>query len=277
AGSYRSPVPSRPPPPRPGHPKAPPNAPDSPVYEERKVPPPPPKTYIDFNQKAIRVTRALHHLKFLLDALQRRLSDLTAFSDDLDKKRQKSKTMGIAGGTAGAVGGVAAVVGVVLAPVTMGISLVATAIGTGMVATAGGMGVRAAIADKRRTPDKASLERVLRDYMKDAVDAECCALVVRVGMDELRACGGGPELRGEAVLPEAQTAARLSRSTLGKDVSANLLQAFSIELELYFTEKKGQKLKRINERKFACRVRELAKHLQESLDELKQTWKTFSG
>ncbi|CAL8285443.1 unnamed protein product [Boreogadus saida] len=237
-------------------------------------------------QKAIAVTRALKHFKSLLDSLQQRVSELTAFCDHLDKKQKKNKTMGIAGNTTSAVGGVAAVVGVALAPVTMGISLVVTVIGAGMVATASGMGARAAIADKKKAAGKTRFEGIVQDYTNDVVDMERCSLLIRDWMDECKV------LRGPDVLPEALRTAELSQFMLENDMlsasgmstaskgrisSVNLLQAFSGELDLYFTEKNGQKLKKSNEMKFARRVRQLAENLQEVLDELDLMWEKISG
>ena len=246
----------------------------------------------DINQKAITVTRALKHFKSLLDALQQHVSELTTFCDDLDKRQKKNKAMGIAGGTTGAVGGVAAVVGVALAPATMGISLVVTVIGAGMVATAGGIGARAAIADKKHKPEKTRIESIVHDYTNNVVDMERCSLLIRDGIDKLRRdyCA---ELWGPDVVPEALRIAKLSQTIMlekdmlgvsgmstaskGRISSVNLLQAFSGELDLYFTEKNGQKLKKSNEMKFACRVRQLAVKLQEVLDELCLMWEKISS
>lgn len=234
--------------------------------------------------------RALNHVKIILDDLQRHNSVLTAFCDDLDKKQKKSKSMDIAGGTTGAVGGVAALVGVALAPVTMGVSLLITAVGAGMVATASGIGAHTIITGKKNAMEKVTMENILRDYGKDIVIAECCSLVICSEMDELRRYDCS-KLRGEDVLPEALRMAKLSWSLPEKDTSSasgispastprvssvNLLQDFSRELDSYFTESKGQKLKKSNVAKFACRVRRLARDLQEVLDELNRIWKMLS-
>ncbi|XP_059928290.1 uncharacterized protein LOC132472596 isoform X2 [Gadus macrocephalus] len=242
-------------------------------------------------QKAMAVTRALKHFKSLLDSLQQRVSELTTFCDRLDKKQKKNKAMGIAGSTTGAVGGVAAVVGVALAPATMGISLVITAIGAGMVATASGIGARAAIADKKKAAGRTRFEGVVHDYTNDVVDMERCSLLIRDWMDKLRR-DDCKVLWGPDVWPEALRIAELSQFMLENDMlsasgmstaskgrisSVNLLQAFSGELDLYFTEKNGQKLKKSNEMKFASRVRQLAENLQEVLDELYRMWEKISG
>ncbi|XP_030206100.1 uncharacterized protein LOC115539031 isoform X2 [Gadus morhua] len=240
-------------------------------------------------QKAMAV--ALKHIKSLLDSLQQRVSELTAFCDRLDKKQKKNKAMGIAGSTTGAVGGVAAVVGVALAPATMGISLVVTAIGAGMVATASGIGARAAVADKKKAAGRTRFEGIVHDYTNDVVDMERCSLFIRDWMDKLRR-DDCKVLWGPDVRPEALRIAELSQFMLENDMlsssgmstaskgrisSVNLLQAFSGELDLYFTEKNGQKLKKSNEMKFASRVRHLAENLQEVLDELYLMWEKISG
>lgn len=223
------------------------------------------------------------------DTLRAHISELTAITESLEKVQKKSKTMGIAGGTTGAVGGVAAVVGIALAPMTMGISLVATAVGAGMMASAGGMGAHAAIINKKKL-DKVLVKKIVQDYKADIVDIEHCLMFILSGMDELRRHDLS-RLQRAGAHPEALRMAELSQSVFGNDMhgamgkstahsggmsSERLLQAFAKEMDLYFTDKDGQTLKKGTARKFSSRVRLLAEGLQEELDELNHMWETFS-
>ncbi|XP_078140994.1 uncharacterized protein LOC139928263 isoform X2 [Centroberyx gerrardi] len=247
----------------------------------------------EFNQRAVRVEKALRLFNLLLikrnDALRGHISELTAISDGLDKLQRKTKTMGIAGGTTGAVGGVAAVVGIALAPVTMGASLIATAVGAGMVASAGGMGAHAAIANKK-TVDRKTVEKIVQDYRVSVVDVERCLAFIQSGMDELRRHDLA-RLQRAGARPEALRMAKLSQSVFRDDTynalgksgapaggmsSERLLLAFAKEMDLYFSEKDGQRLKKSNEYKFSSRVRLLAESLQDELDQLNHKWEMFS-
>ncbi|XP_071402357.1 WAS/WASL-interacting protein family member 1-like isoform X2 [Centroberyx affinis] len=247
----------------------------------------------EFNHRAVLVEKALRLFNLLLikrnDALRSHISELTAISDGLDKLQKKTKTMGIAGGTTGAVGGVAAVVGIALAPVTMGASLIATAVGAGMVASAGGMGAHAAIANKK-TVDRKSVEKIVQDYKVSVVDVERCLAFIQSGMDELRR-HDLTRLQRAGARPEALRMAKLSQSVFREDTynplgksgapaggmsSERLLLAFAKEMDLYFSEKDGQRLKKSTEYKFSSRVRLLAEGLQDELDQLNHKWEMFS-
>lgn len=243
----------------------------------------------EFHQRAINVKKALLLFNLLLikrnDALREHISALTAIADSLDKVQKKTKTMSIAGGTTGAVGGVAAVVGIALAPVTMGASLVATAIGAGMVASAGGMGAHAAIANKK-TVERKTVEKIVQDYKASIVDVECCLVFICSGMDELRR-HDLDRLHRAGAHPTALRMAELSQSVFRDDMgksaapaggmsSERLLHVFAQDMDLYFTEKDGQRMKKSNELKFSSRIRLLVENLQEVLDQLNHKWEMFS-
>lgn len=243
-----------------------------------------------FNQRAINLRRAIYLYKLLMaqskDRLQQIISDFRSISGTMDKVKQKSKNMGIAGGATGAVGGVTAVVGIALAPVTMGISLVATAVGAGMVASAGGMGAHA-VKVKRKMVDRKTVESLVDRYRMDVVDLEMCLDLILCGMNELRRLDLA-RLHRAGALPEALGTAHLAHDVYtritdsrtpahtGGTPSERLLQAFTKELDQYFTESKGQKLKSSNKSKFSGRVELLASHLQEELDHLEQVCSMFS-
>ncbi|XP_047428202.1 uncharacterized protein LOC124998063 isoform X2 [Mugil cephalus] len=234
------------------------------------------------NQRALDLRRALYLYKLLMarsrDQLRKILSDFRGISETLDKVKQKNRNMGIAGGTTGAVGGVAAVVGIALAPVTMGVSLVATAVGAGMVASAGGMGAHAVRTNKKMV-DRRTVEGLVDNYRTEVVDLEMCLDLVLCGMNELRRLDLA-RLHRAGALPEALRTAHLAQDVYTRTMdtrtpvhtgglpSERLLQTFTKEMDQFFTENKGQKLKGSSKSKFSVRVDLLARNLQDELEHL---------
>lgn len=222
------------------------------------------------------------------ESLRNTITEFSSISDSLDKLQKKTKTMGIAGGTTGAVGGVTAVVGIALAPVTMGASLIATAVGAGMVASAGGMGAHTAKANKKIV-NRMTVEKLVNEYQTNIVDLEHCLDFILSGMNELRRHDIA-RLQRAGAQSEAVRMAHLSQSVFsnmnsntrapaaptGGMSSERLLLAFSKEMDQYFTEKDGQKLKKLNKSKFSGRVRLLAQNLQDDLDQLNHMWELFT-
>ncbi|XP_018523213.1 uncharacterized protein LOC108877609 isoform X1 [Lates calcarifer] len=246
-----------------------------------------------FNQRAKNVSKALRLYNLLMmkrnDCLRNVITEFTSISDSLDKMQKKTKTMGIAGGTTGAVGGVTAVLGIALAPVTMGTSLIATAVGAGMVASAGGMGAHAAKA-KEKVVNRMTVEKLVYEYKSDIVDLEHCLDFILAGMNELRRHDIA-RLQRAGAQPDALKMAHLSQSVFRNNMSnerrtslahtggmssERLLLAFIKEMDQYFSDKDGQKLRKSSQSKFSGRVRLLAKNLQDELDHLNHTWEMFS-
>ncbi|XP_035510900.1 uncharacterized protein LOC118323087 [Morone saxatilis] len=243
-----------------------------------------------FNDRAMTVRKALRLYNFLMMKRNKRLRDIiaefTSIYQSLDKMEKDNKTMGIAGGTTGAVGGVTAILGIALAPVTMGTSLIATAVGAGMVASAGGMGVHAAKANKKKLVNKMSVEKLVYEYKDNIVDLEQCLEFILSGMTELRRHDIA-RLQRAGAHQDALTMAQLSKSVTdderkgsvshtGVMSSERLLQAFVKEMDQYFKEKQGQKLKKSSKIRFAGRVRLLAENLQDDLDHLNHMWEKFT-
>ncbi|XP_026205403.1 uncharacterized protein LOC113155092 isoform X2 [Anabas testudineus] len=239
-----------------------------------------------FHQRTMNVSKALRLFNLLMmkrnESLKNFITEFTSISDSLDKLQKKTKTMGIAGGTAGAVGGVTAVMGIALAPVTLGASLIATAVGAGMVASAGGMSVHTAKA-RKKIVNRMAVEKLVNEYQTNVVDLENCLDFILSGMNELRRHDIA-RLHRAGAKPEAVKMAHLSQSVFtrtsaaptGGMASERLLLAFSEEMDQYFTERDGQKLKKLNKSKFSGRVRLLAKNLQDELENLNHMWEVFS-
>ncbi|KAM9393276.1 uncharacterized protein KZ484_004478 [Pholidichthys leucotaenia] len=237
-----------------------------------------------FNQRGINVAKALRLFNLLMmkhkDGLQNIITEFRSVGEQLDRIKKNNKTMAIAGGTTGAVGGVTAVAGIAFAPVTMGTSLIATAVGAGMIASAGGMGVHAAKVNKKMV-NRTTVETLVNNYKEGVFDVERCLDCVLGGMKELQRHNVGQLARAGAH-PEAVAMAYKSWDVLNGKLdttsgmnSERLLQAFASELDLYFTAKNDQKLKKSDKSKFSGRVSMLAKNLQDELNHLKCMWEKF--
>uniref|UniRef100_A0A665T2P9 Uncharacterized protein n=1 Tax=Echeneis naucrates TaxID=173247 RepID=A0A665T2P9_ECHNA len=235
--------------------------------------------FLQFNQRATNVSKALFLYNVLMkkrsESLRKAITEFNSISDCLDKLQKTTKTMGIAGSTTGAVGGVTAVVGIALAPVTMGASLIATAVGAGMVASATGMGAHSIKANKKIV-NRMTVEKLVYDYKSNVADLDHCLDFILSGMNELRR-HDIPRLQRAGAQPDALKIAHLSHAVFRSNMnnknrtsvaqtggvsSERLLLSFVKELDLYFTEKDDQKLKKSNKSRFSGRVRLLAENLE---------------
>ncbi|XP_055736789.1 uncharacterized protein LOC129822490 isoform X1 [Salvelinus fontinalis] len=238
----------------------------------------------EFSQRCLYVKNGLRLFNCLLmkhnDTLRGHITELNDLAEKLDKV-QKTKTMSIAGGTTGAIGGVVAVVGIVLAPITMGASLIGTAIGAGMVASGTGMGIKAAMDNNQiNSVDRKRLEEVVQKYKAEIADVELCLCFIHSGMAELRRYNfhrlqhADPEALRIARVAEAVHPGCNKSQQLGMK-SEMILQGFARDMDLHYTDKDGQRLKKGSETKFATRIRGVTQDLQEELNELHQVWQTF--
>ncbi|KAK5856594.1 hypothetical protein PBY51_008178 [Eleginops maclovinus] len=244
-----------------------------------------------FDERAMHVKKALRLYNLLMmkrcDCMKSIITEFSSISNSLDKMQKKSKTMDIAGGTTGAVGGVTAVLGIAFAPMTMGASLIATAVGAGMVASAGGIGAHTAKTNNKKIVNRMTVEKLMYDYKGNVVDPELCLGFILSGMNELRRHDiariqrAGAQTDALKVAHLAQTVfnmnndRRLSVQHTGGMASERLLLAFAKDIDLYFTEKEGQKLKKSIKSKFSGRVRLLAENLQEELKQMIRLWEKF--
>lgn len=237
--------------------------------------------------KAIRIFSLL--MKKRHENLRNVITEFRSISNSLDKMQKEKKNMGIAGGTTGAVGGVTAVVGIALAPITMGASLIATAVGAGMVASAGGLGAHSMAKAKKKNVTRMTVEKLAYDYKTCVADLERCLDFILCGVNELRRhdiarlqrAGAHPDAikvahLSQSVFNNLNNTRRASASHTGGMSSERLLQAFIKELDMYFTEEDGQKLKNSNKSRFSGRARLLATNLEEELEQLNHMWEMFS-
>ncbi|XP_067314677.1 apolipoprotein L domain-containing protein 1-like [Pseudorasbora parva] len=202
------------------------------------------------------------HLPFCATALQRQTAELREVADALDKTHKGTRIARITGGTTGAVGGVAAVAGILLAPATLGASLAVTAIGVG-VATAGGItGASAAITKKvKKNQVRKKVESILKEYQCEMSDIEVYLNNISVEMGKLK----GVTARTARLVEVA----RGTPDALGAmNRSSGVIQGFALGMDLFFSDKDSQKLKKGSKTRFAQKIREVADQIQASLTEL---------
>ncbi|XP_064844713.1 uncharacterized protein LOC135555863 [Oncorhynchus masou masou] len=239
----------------------------------------------EFSQRCLYVKNGLRLFNCLLmkrsDTLRGHITELNDLAEKLDKVQKKTKTMSIAGGTTGVMGGVVAVVGIVLAPITMGASLIGTAVGAGMVASGTGMGIKATMDNNKiKSVDRKRLEEVVQKYTAEIADVELCLCFIHSGMAELRRYNfhrlqhADPEALRIARVAEAVHPGCNKSQQLGIK-SKMILQGFARDMDLYYNDNDGQRLKKGSETKFATRIRGVTQELQEELNELHQVWQTF--
>ncbi|XP_069557510.1 uncharacterized protein [Brachyistius frenatus] len=241
-----------------------------------------------FEQRAMNLKKVMRLYNLLMmkrkENLQNMIKQFQSICALLEKMQKKTKKIGIAGGTTGAVGGVTAVLGIALAPVTMGASLIATAVGVGIVASAGGIGAHKANANNK-VVDRKTVAKLVEDYKTDIGDLERCLDFIFSGMDDLRRHNIA-RLKMEGVHPDAVRVAQVSYAVLqnirnNREFvaqtsgvrSGHVLQAFALEMDLYFTK---EKLRKSSKCRFLERVSQLAKNLQDHLDHLLHMWEMFS-
>ncbi|KAL2087251.1 hypothetical protein ACEWY4_018310 [Coilia grayii] len=233
-----------------------------------------------FEEKAERVQRALHVYDILLtthgEPLQTHITELQDLANHINKVSKKVKIAAITGAT-GAVGGaaaVAAVAGIVLSPITMGASLAVTvaAVGVGVAATGGAIGASAGIAKKATTSqDRKKVEKILQDYMSEISEIEKCLVFIQTGIDNLRRhdLSTLDSVNAEAVkVAKIAEVAGGSSSAFGAvSRSSGIIEGFATGMDLLFTKKDNQKLKKGKESKFAQKIHMVAAELQSQLNE----------
>ncbi|XP_026116571.1 apolipoprotein L6-like isoform X2 [Carassius auratus] len=196
------------------------------------------------------------------------ITQLNCIADELDKTLKKTRIAGITGGTTGAIGTAAVVAGMALAPVTFGASLAMAGIGVGVAAAGGVTGASAAISKKvRKTQNRRKVEKILRSYQSQMEDVEECLKFIITGMEHLRRLEPAVDTDAADVMMLAE---RLVNSDIIGALSENTraVQAFTADLDSYFTKDDTQRLKKGSESLFAAKIREVALKLKENIDQL---------
>ncbi|KAK2888728.1 hypothetical protein Q8A67_014103 [Cirrhinus molitorella] len=213
------------------------------------------------------------HLPSCASALERQIAELREVSDAVNKTQKSVKIAGITGGATGAVGGAAAVAGILLSPVTMGASLAITAIGVGVAAAGGVTGASAAITKKvKRNQVRKKVETILKDYQSEMENIECDLNDINTEMEKLREYDlltlDRVNVKSAKIVHLLGIAGGTSTALSVLNRSSGVIHGFALGMDLYFSDKDSQKLKKESKSRFAQQIRKVAEQIEAGLKEL---------
>ncbi|KAF7657912.1 hypothetical protein LDENG_00020620 [Lucifuga dentata] len=245
--------------------------------------------------------------------LQQHILELLAVADAADQFHKKTVQAAVGGGVASIAGSVATITGLILAPFTFGASIIVTAVGIS-VATAGSItSATANITDTvHSNMDRKKVEKMIQGYQEEINDIRECLEFVQEGMDTLQEWDfekysqsaakkamnhnikhvmteGG--LAGKALMINTNklistvqvlgAAGGVAKAAQAISVTTGVMSALFLALDVFFLAKDSHELRKGAKTKFATKVREVCKDLQDGLLELNkvktQLQKTMDG
>ncbi|XP_046882736.1 uncharacterized protein si:rp71-1g18.13 isoform X2 [Hypomesus transpacificus] len=246
-------------------------------------------------------------------SLQQQILGLLAQADAADQFHKKTVQAAVGGGVASVAGSIATITGLILTPFTFGASIIVTAVGIG-VATAGSIASATAnITDTvHSNMDRKKVEKMIQTYQDDIKDIRECLEFVQEGMDTLQEWdfekytesvakkalnqnvkhvmkeGGraGKQLliNTDKLISTVQVlGAAGGAAQAAKAISATtgVMSALFLVLDVFFLAKDSHELRKGAKTKFASKIREVCKDLQDRLLELNkvktQLQKTIDG
>uniref|UniRef100_A0A3P8TYU7 Apolipoprotein L domain containing 1a n=1 Tax=Amphiprion percula TaxID=161767 RepID=A0A3P8TYU7_AMPPE len=248
-------------------------------------------------------------------SLQQRILELVALADAADQFHKKTVTAAVGGGVASVAGSVATITGLILAPFTFGASIIVTAVGIS-VATAGSItSATANITDTvHSNMDRKKVEKMIQGYEEEIKDIrECMEFVqVRKCMDTLEEwdfskysesaakkalnhnikhvmkeggrAGKALMINTDKLISTVQVlgaAGGVAKAAQAISVTTGVMSALFLALDVFFLAKDSHKLRKGAKTKFAAKIREVCKDLQDGLLELNkvktQLQKTMDG
>ncbi|XP_075954785.1 uncharacterized protein LOC142956895 [Anarhichas minor] len=246
-------------------------------------------------------------------SLQHRILELMALADAADEFHKKTLQAAVGGGVASVCGSVATITGLILAPFTFGASIIVTAVGIG-VATAGSItSATANITDTvHSNMDRKKLEKMIQDYQEDIKDIRECLEFVQAGMDTLEEwdfekysesaakkamnhnlkhvmkeggrAGKALMINTDKLISTVQilgAAGGAAKAAQAISVTTGVMSALFLALDIFFLAKDSHNLRKGAKTKFATKIRDVCKELQDGLLELNkvktQLQKTMDG
>ncbi|TDH05642.1 hypothetical protein EPR50_G00124670 [Perca flavescens] len=246
-------------------------------------------------------------------SLQRGILELLALADAADDFHKKTVKAAVGGGVASVAGSLTTITGLILAPFTFGASIIVTAVGIS-VATAGSItSATANITDTvHSNMDRKKLEKMIQSYQEEISDIRECLEFVQAGMDTLQEWDfekysksvakkalnhnlrhvmkeGG--MAGKALLVNTNklvstvqvlgAAGGVAKAAQAISITTGVISALFLALDIFFLAKDSHKLRKGAKTKFATKIREVCKELQDGLLELNkvktQLQKTMDG
>ncbi|XP_027145290.1 uncharacterized protein LOC104932880 isoform X6 [Larimichthys crocea] len=246
-------------------------------------------------------------------SLQHRILELLALADAADQFHKKTVKAAVGGGVASVAGSVATITGLILAPFTFGASIIVTAVGIG-VATAGSItSATANITDTvHSSMDRKKLEKMIQGYQEEIKDIRECLEFVQAGMDTLQEwdfekysesaakkalnhnlkhvmkeggrAGKALMINTDKLISTVQVlgaAGGAAKAAQAISVTTGVMSALFLALDVFFLAKDSHELRKGAKTKFATKIRDVCKELQDGLLELNkvktQLQKTMDG
>ncbi|KAK7944988.1 hypothetical protein WMY93_000716 [Mugilogobius chulae] len=233
-------------------------------------------------------------------SLQHKILELLALADAADLFHKKTTAAAVGGGVASVAGSVATITGLILAPFTFGASIIVTAVGIG-VATAGSItSATANITDSvHANMDRKNMEKMIQSYQEEIKDISECLEFVQEGIDTLQewdfekftesAAKKAMNHNIKHVVKEGGRAGKalmINTDKLISTVRSSGQQGALLKLYLPYlpppeSSKDSHELRKGAKTKFAAKLREVCKDLQDGLLELNkvktQLQKTMDG
>ncbi|XP_014860478.1 PREDICTED: uncharacterized protein LOC106928620 [Poecilia mexicana] len=246
-------------------------------------------------------------------SLQQRILELLSMADAADEFHKKTVTAAVGGGVASVAGSVATITGLILAPFTFGASIIVTAVGIG-VATAGSItSATANITDTvHSNMDRKKVEKMIQGYQEEIEDIRKCMEFVQEGMNTLEEwdfekysesaakkalnhnikhvmkeggrAGKALMINTDKLISTVQVlgaAGGAAKAVQAVSVTTGVMSALFLALDIFFLAKDSHKLHKGAKTKFAAKIRQVCKDLQEGLLELNkvktQLQKTMDG
>ncbi|XP_039999772.1 uncharacterized protein LOC120799021 isoform X5 [Xiphias gladius] len=245
--------------------------------------------------------------------LQHHILELLALADAADQFHRKTVTAAVGGGVASVAGSVATITGLILAPFTFGASIIVTAVGIS-VATAGSItSATANITDTvHSNMDRKKVEKMIQGYQEEIKDIRECLEFVQEGMDTLQEwdfekfsqsaakkalnhnikhvvkeggrAGKALMINTDKLISTVQVlgaAGGAVKAAQAITVTTGVMSALFLALDVFFLAKDSHELRKGAKTKFATKIREVCKDLQDGLLELNkvktQLQKTMDG
>ncbi|KAM7379690.1 hypothetical protein PAMP_005224 [Pampus punctatissimus] len=246
-------------------------------------------------------------------SLQQVILELLALADAADQFHKKTVSAAVGGGVASVCGSVATITGLILAPFTFGASVIVTAVGIG-VATAGSItSATANITDTvHSNMDRKKVEKMIQGYQEVIKDIRECLEFVQEGMDTLQEwdfekysqsaarkalnhnikhvmkeggrAGKALMINTDKLISTVQVlgaAGGAAKAAQAISVTTGVMSALFLALDVFFLAKDSHELRKGAKTKFATKIREVCKELQDGLLELNkvktQLQKTMDG
>ncbi|KAM9322489.1 uncharacterized protein KZ484_020685 [Pholidichthys leucotaenia] len=268
-------------------------------------------------QAADRVYKAARVFVYLFNQrgakLQTKILELLAMADAADEFHRKTVSAAVGGGVASVAGSLATITGLILAPFTFGASIIVTAVGIG-VATAGSItSATANITDTvHSNMDRKKVEKLIQGYQEEIEDIRKCMEFVQEGINTLQEwdfekytqsaakkalnhnikhvmkeggrAGKALMINTDKLISTVQVlgaAGGVAKAAQAISVTTGVMSALFLALDVFFLAKDSHELRKGAKTKFASKIREVCKELQDGLLELNkvktQLQKTMDG